>query len=243
MEAVTVWPSLLWLESPYPVIEQPLPPRSSRRHWLPEAPGRVVVIDPIRTPTAAQADIHLQLFPGSDAALAFALLHVIHREGLIDSAFVAAHVQGWEELEPMLAACHPRWGEAHTGVPAALIEEVAVLYARGPSLLWLGQGLQRQVTGGNVMRACGLLPALTGNLGKPGAGFLYLNGNLRQRRLLLDARLSALDPHAPLARGFALVFAEGRLVRDASSVAAGTEITAKLARGTLRARVEGSSDD
>jgi anaerobic selenocysteine-containing dehydrogenase len=155
----------------------------AHEHWLPEAPGRVVVIDPIRTPTAAQADIHLQLFPGSDAALAFALLHVIHREGLIDSAFVAAHVQGWEELEPMLAACHPRWGEAHTGVPAALIEEVAVLYARGPSLLWLGQGLQRQVTGGNVMRACGLLPALTGNLGKPGAGFLYLNGNLRQRRM------------------------------------------------------------
>jgi exodeoxyribonuclease VII large subunit len=75
------------------------------------------------------------------------------------------------------------------------------------------------------------------------AGWRLVLGNLRQRRLLLDARLSALDPHAPLARGFALVFAEGRLVRDASSVAAGTEITAKLARGTLRARVEGSSDD
>jgi anaerobic selenocysteine-containing dehydrogenase len=66
-------------------------------------------------------------------------------------------------------------------VPAALIEQTAVLYARGPSLLWLGQGLQRQATGGNVMRACGLLPAVTGNLGKAGAGFLYLNANLRQR--------------------------------------------------------------
>ena len=155
----------------------------AHEYWLPEAPGKVVVIDPIRTPTAAQADIHLQPFPGSDAALAFALLHVIHREGLIDSAFVAAHVQGWEELVPTLRACDPAWGAAVTGVPAALIEEVAVLYARGPSLLWLGQGLQRQTTGGNVMRACGLLPALTGNLCKPGAGFLYLNGNLRQRRM------------------------------------------------------------
>lgn len=155
----------------------------AHEHWLPEAPGKVVVVDPVRTPTAAQADIHLQPFPGSDAALAFALLHVIHREGLVDSAFIAAHVQGWEELEPSLGACNPAWGAAVTGVPAALIEEAAVLYGRGPSLLWLGQGLQRQATGGNVMRACGLLPAVTGNLCKPGAGFLYLNGNLRQRRM------------------------------------------------------------
>jgi len=155
----------------------------AHEHWLPEARGKVVVVDPIRTPTAAQADIHLQPFPGSDAALAFAMLHVIRREGLIDSAFIAAHVHGWDELEPLLDACDPAWGAAATGVPAASIEEVAVLYARGPSLLWLGQGLQRQTTGGNVMRACGLLPAVTGNLCKPGAGFLYLNGNLRQRRM------------------------------------------------------------
>jgi anaerobic selenocysteine-containing dehydrogenase len=155
----------------------------AHEYWLPESGATVVVVDPIRTPTAALADIHLQPFPGSDAALAFALLHVIQREGLIDAAFIAAHVQGWEELEPQLAACDPKWGAAVTGVPAELIEKVAVLYARGPSLLWLGQGLQRQTTGGNVMRACGVLPAATGNLCKPGAGFLYLNGNLRQRRI------------------------------------------------------------
>jgi anaerobic selenocysteine-containing dehydrogenase len=167
----------------------------AHENWLPEARGTVVVIDPVRTPTAAQADIHLQPFPGSDAALAFALLHVIRREGLIDSAFIAAHVYGWEELEPLLGACDPAWGAAVTGVPAALIEEVAVLYARGPSLLWLGQGLQRQTTGGNVMRACALLPAVTGNLCKPGAGFLYLNWSLQQRRMdeeyLAGAHLSA----------------------------------------------------
>jgi anaerobic selenocysteine-containing dehydrogenase len=150
-------------------------------HWLPEAPGKIVVVDPIRTPTAAQADIHLQPFPGSDAALAFALLHVIHRDGLIDESFVARHVEGWGELEPVIAACNLDRLAGETGVPIRLIEEAAHLYARGPSLLWLGQGLQRQMTGGNVMRACSLLPALTGNLGKPGAGFLYLNGNLAQR--------------------------------------------------------------
>lgn len=163
-------------------------------YWLPEARGTVVVIDPIRTPTAAQADIHLQPFPGSDAALAFALLHVIHREGLIDREFIADHVQGWEELEPVLAHCGPQWASTATGVPAALIEKVALLYARGPSLMWLGQGLQRQATGGNVMRACALLPAVTGNLCKPGAGFLYLNGNLSRRGMdeeyLVGAHLS-----------------------------------------------------
>jgi anaerobic selenocysteine-containing dehydrogenase len=150
-------------------------------HWLPEAPGRIVVIDPVRTPTAAAADLHLQPFPGTDAALAFGLLHVIRREGLIDAAFVARHTVGWDELEPAVAAADPATTAAATGVPAALIERAAILYGRGPSLLWLGQGLQRQATGGNVMRACAMLPAVTGNLGKPGAGFLYLNGNLRAR--------------------------------------------------------------
>jgi anaerobic selenocysteine-containing dehydrogenase len=153
----------------------------AHEHWLPEAHGKVVVIDPIRTPTAARADIHLQPFPGSDAALAFALLHVIWREGLADEAFIAAHVLGWDELLPSIAACSLEWASRSTGVPIASIEEVARMYARGPSLLWLGQGLQRQTTGGNVIRACALLPAVTGNLCKPGAGFLYLNGNLQQR--------------------------------------------------------------
>jgi anaerobic selenocysteine-containing dehydrogenase len=148
----------------------------AHEHWLSEAPGTVVVIDPIRTPTAAAADLHLQPFPGSDAALAFALLHVIHRDGFVDHDFIAGHTVGWEELEPLLHECTPAWAETTTGVPAGLIEKTARIYGHGPSLLWLGQGLQRQRTGGNVMRACSLLPAVTGNLAKPGAGFLYLNG-------------------------------------------------------------------
>ncbi len=161
-------------------------------HWLGNAKAKVVVIDPVRTETAEKADIHLQLFPGSDAALAYAILHVVHREGMIAHEFVTAYTLGWEEIEPVLADCTPAWGESMTGVPAALIEEVAVLYAQGPSLLWLGQALQRQPSGGNIMRACALLPALTGNLAKAGAGFLYLNWDLPQRHID-DAYLTA--PH------------------------------------------------
>lgn len=153
------------------------------QHWLGETKAKVLVIDPIRTATTEAADIHLQLFPGSDAALAYAMLHVIQRAGLIDDDFVKRYTLGWDEIEPVLSACTPAWGEAMTGVPAVLIEEAAVLYAKGPSLLWMGQALQRQPNGGNIMRACALLPALTGNLAKPGAGFLYLNWDLPQRHI------------------------------------------------------------
>jgi anaerobic selenocysteine-containing dehydrogenase len=145
-------------------------------HWLPEAPGKVIVVDPVRTPTAAAADLHLAPFPGSDAALAFALLHVIARDGLTDPHLLAEHAVGYDELEPRLADCTPKWGERVTGVPAELIERAARLYGEGPSLLWIGQGFQRQPRGGNAVRAVGLLPVVSGNLGKPGTGLLYLNG-------------------------------------------------------------------
>ncbi len=148
----------------------------AHKHWLPEAPATKIVVDPIRHETAAAADLHLQLFPGSDAALAFALLHVMARDGLLDLDYLERHTTGWDEVEPLLAGCTPAWGEQVTGVPRDLIERAARVYAEGPSLLWLGQGLQRQPLGGNIMRACGLLPAATGNLGKPGCGIYYLNG-------------------------------------------------------------------
>ena len=148
----------------------------AHKHWFKESPARVVVIDPLRTPTAEAADLHLQPFPGSDAALAFALLHVLRREALIDRDFIAAHTLGWDAVEAVVEACDPAWGEAATGVPAALIERAARLYGSGPSLLWLGQGLQRQAGGGNIFRACAMLPAVTGNFAKPGAGLYFLNG-------------------------------------------------------------------
>ncbi len=149
----------------------------THKHWLAEAPGKVVVVDPVRHETAEAADFHLAPFPGTDAALAFAFMHIARRDGRLDEAFLAAHTLGWDELEPLVDGCTPGWASRATGVSPELIEEVGSLYARGPSLLWLGQGLQRQPRGGNLMRACGVLPAVTGNLGKPGAGLYYLNGS------------------------------------------------------------------
>jgi len=144
-------------------------------HWLPESPASVVVVDPVRTETAAAADLHLQLRPGTDAALAFGLLHVLRANGKFDVAFIDAHTTGADEIEATIDRCTPQWTAEQTGLSVEDITRAAELYGAGPALLWCGQGLQRQPAGGNIMRAVGLLPALTGNVGKPGTGFYYLN--------------------------------------------------------------------
>jgi anaerobic selenocysteine-containing dehydrogenase len=146
------------------------------QYWLAEASCPVVVVDPLRTDTAKQADLHLQLRPGTDAVLAFAICRVLARDGLVDRAFITAHTIGFDELEREIDGCDLERAAEITCVPVARIEEAAHLYGAGPSLLWIGQGLQRQPTGGNVVRSVAMLPALTGSLGKPGGGFLYLNG-------------------------------------------------------------------
>jgi anaerobic selenocysteine-containing dehydrogenase len=137
---------------------------------------KIIAVDPIGHDTATSADMHLKLVPGTDAALAFAFLHVMREKGLVDQAFLNAHVLGADELEPAIDNMPPAKAAELCGVPAELIEAAAIAYATGPSLLWLGQGVQRQRQGGNVFRALAALVAFSGNLGKPGAGFIYMNG-------------------------------------------------------------------
>src|SRR6266851_9407913 len=147
--------------------------------WLKKAQNsgvKVIVVDPIGHPTALEADLHLKLRPGSDAALAFALLNVMRSKGLVDKDFLDASVIGVAELIPAIESMTPSRAAELCGVPVDLIEATAVAYAEGPSLLWLGQGVQRQPQGGNIFRALAALVAFSGNLGKAGAGFLYMNG-------------------------------------------------------------------
>lgn len=146
------------------------------KHWLPEAGAVRMVIDPIAHATARAADLHLQPRPGTDAALAFAMMHAAEEAGRIDRAFLSAHTIGWEAIAADVAATTPDRAEMVCGVPAGLIREAARIYAKGPSLLWLGQGLQRQRMGGNAFRAIAALAAATGNIGRRGTGLLYVNG-------------------------------------------------------------------
>ncbi|MEM7018965.1 MAG: molybdopterin-dependent oxidoreductase [Pseudomonadota bacterium] len=170
----------------------------AHEHWLPESPAKVIVVDPVITETAAAADLHLQPRPGTDAALAFSLLHALQAQGHFDQDFIKSHTVGFDEILPDIQACTPEWGEQQTGVPAETIRQAAQIYGAGPSMLWCGQGLQRQLQGGNVMRAAGLLPAATGNIGKPGTGFYYLNYTTALAGMdlgrLLGAHLATREP-------------------------------------------------
>lgn len=147
----------------------------AHEHLLSESPAKVVVVDPIKTESAAIADLHLQLRPGSDAALAFGLLHQLRARGKFDLDYIAAHTLGANEITATIDSSTLEWTAQATGLRAEEIEAAADIYASGPALLWCGQGLQRQPSGGNIMRAVGLLPAMTGNIGKPGTGFCYMN--------------------------------------------------------------------
>jgi len=149
------------------------------KNWLYGNDVKVIVVDPVRHETAEKADIYLQIRPGSDAALAYSLVHVIQRDGLLDEGFIRNNVIGYEEVKNHITQSTPDWGAVQTGIPADLIEKAAHLYAKGPSIMWLGQGLQRQPSGGNIFRACAMLPALTGNIGKAGTGAYYLNDTFR----------------------------------------------------------------
>ena len=108
--------------------------------------------------------------------LAFSLLHCLQQDNKLDHAYIDAHTLGYAEIEAAIEQATPQWGEQQTGVPAADIRLAAQYYGAGPALLWCGQGLQRQRQGWQhhaCYRFC--CRPLTGNIGKPGAGFCYLN--------------------------------------------------------------------
>ena len=146
------------------------------KHWLATFPGKLVVIDPIVTPTAKRADLHLRPFPGTDAALAFGIMHVLKAKGHLNREFIDTHTVGFAELVPLIDAWPPARAADTTGVAVADINMAAEIYASGPALLWLGQALCRAPAGGNAFRAAAMLPAITGNIGKPGTGLYFLNG-------------------------------------------------------------------
>ncbi len=153
------------------------------KHWLAEFPGTLIVIDPIRTPTAARADIHLRPYPGTDATLAFGMMHALKDMGSLDDDFIARNTVGFDELSTAIADWTPARAAGVTGIPEADIIHAAEAYGAGPSMLFLGQALCRAPTGGNAFRAAAMLPAITGNIGKPGTGLCFLNGKGTTRGL------------------------------------------------------------
>jgi len=148
--------------------------------WLDEARrrgARVILVDPHRSLTAARADLHLQPRPGSDGAVALAMMHVLFREGLVEEAWARENTVGLEELRRRARECSPAAAAELSGLSPHAIEELARAYGTTrPALIRCSMGLQRHSNGGNAIRALACLPALVGDYGRPGGGILYSTG-------------------------------------------------------------------
>jgi len=126
---------------------------------------KLIVVDPRITPTAALADIHLRLRPGTDGALALAMAHVIIKEKLYDRDFVANYTYGFDEYKDYVKTFTPKKGEELTGVPAHMIEEAARMYAAAnrAAILPSASPVVHHTNGVQNYRAVFALGGLTGN--------------------------------------------------------------------------------
>jgi anaerobic selenocysteine-containing dehydrogenase len=142
--------------------------------------AKLMVIDPYRTRTAALADEHLQIRPGTDTLLALAMMHVLFREGFEDHAYLDECVSDWQQLrEHALREEHaPRRAAEVTGLSTDAIESLGLAYGRAgrdgrrPAAIRLNYGIQRGENGGTAARAVSMIPLVTGSWKQHGGGLL-----------------------------------------------------------------------
>jgi len=156
----------------------------------------VVTIDVRETEAAAQSDEVLLIRPGTDAALALALMHVIIGEGLHDHDFVAEHTVGFEALAAHARAYSPAWAAPITGIAEERIVALARRYATTrPAMIVLGgSSMHKGSHGWQGARAVACLPALTGSLGIPGGGLGPRHGASSHGQALADIRAMERRP-------------------------------------------------
>ena len=136
-----------------------------------------IVADPRRTETAALADLHLALKPGSDVALYHGLLHLLLAQGLTDAAYIAAHTTGFEALAERVRAFPPAETARLTGLSEADLLTAARWFGESPATLSLYcQGLNQSASGTDKNAALINLHLATGQIGRPGAGPFSLTG-------------------------------------------------------------------
>lgn len=159
--------------------------------------AHVVTVDVRHTEAAAKSDEVFLVRPGTDTALALALMHVICEEQLHDPAFVAQHTVGFGALARHVKAYSPAWAEGITGIEAQRIVELARRYAgTRPAMIVLGgSSMHKGGNGWHASRAIACLPALTGNLGVAGAGLGPRHGSAAHGRGL--GSIAAAERRAP----------------------------------------------
>jgi molybdopterin guanine dinucleotide-containing S/N-oxide reductase-like protein len=195
--------------------------------------GRLIVIDPYRTRTAALADWHIAIRPGTDGALALGMMQVILNEGLEDRAYIAEMTHGFEGLAERVKEYTPERVAAWTGMTAGEIEALAREYATTrPSAIRLNYGVQRTENGGTAVRAISMLPALTGAWKyRGGGGVLSTSGAFAWDKKALERPDLALA--SPL----------GRLARTVNMCELGKElsvVSCQLSEGQGTEKHEGS---
>jgi len=156
-----------------------------------------VVVDPYLTPTAQAADLHLAPLPGTDGALACAIMHVALRDGFADRDYMARHTDASPALEAHLRERSPEWASAVTGLSVAEIEHFARLYCSTErAFIRIGYGFARSRNGATAMHAVTCLPSLTGKWRHRGAGAFWNNrgtGIYHWNKTLIEG-LDRIDP-------------------------------------------------
>ncbi|MFD7625232.1 molybdopterin oxidoreductase family protein [Streptomyces sp. NPDC059851] len=139
--------------------------------------GTLIVVDPRRTRTAEQADLHLAPRPGTDLALALGLLHLVVAEGRTDEEFIAGRTTGWEEARAAAMAHWPELVERITGVPVPKLREAVSLFCAPSSAMVLtARGPEQQSKGTDTVGAWINLCLATGRAGRPLSGYGCLTG-------------------------------------------------------------------
>jgi anaerobic selenocysteine-containing dehydrogenase len=181
--------------------------------------ARLITIDPVLTRTAALADKHLYINPGSDLALALGLMHVILAEGREDRDYVANYTEGIEQLRELAGNHTPEVTERFTGIPAADVVELAREYSTTrPAVIRLNYGVQRSERGGRAVQAIACLPALVGAWRDAGGGLqLSTSQAFQLNRETLER--PDLQRRSPLGRESRLVNMSelGRVLQETSN--------------------------
>jgi anaerobic selenocysteine-containing dehydrogenase len=162
--------------------------------------ARLIVIDPYKTRTAALADWHIAIRPGTDSALALGMMHVILRDGLQDQTYIEGMTHGFEALAERVRTYTPEQVAAWTGMTPAEVEQLAREYATSrPAAIRLNYGVQRTEFGGTAVRAICMLPALTGAWKYRGGGAqLSTSGGFEWDKRAVER--PDLASHSPLKR-------------------------------------------
>ncbi|WP_189146870.1 molybdopterin oxidoreductase family protein [Streptomyces lacrimifluminis] len=158
-------------------LAETMPPALRYLTELKENGGTLIVIDPRRTRTAEQADLHLAPRPGTDLALALGLLHLVVSQGRTDEAFIEERTSGWEETRAAAMAHWPEYVERITGVPVPQLREAVRMFcAPANAMVLTARGPEQQSKGTDTVGAWINLCLATGRSGRPYSGYGCLTG-------------------------------------------------------------------